>query len=71
LVEKFNYKIIKLITSAAKVTNTSKNKFKKTNKIKTWVTNGLLIFLYINRQKLYKKKLKSPFDLKQTIVYLI
>lgn len=41
----------------------SKSKFNKTNKIKIWITNGLLISIK-NRLKLYKKKLKAPFDLK-------
>jgi hypothetical protein len=63
LVDKFNGKINKLISDATKVTTISKSKFKKTHKIKIWITNGLLISIK-NRQQLYKKKLNSPFDLK-------
>jgi len=61
LVDKFNYKIKELITSATNVATISKSKIKKTHKIKIWITNGLLISIK-NRQKLYNKKNKSPFD---------
>jgi len=63
LVDKFNCKINELIISVTKVTTISKSKFKKTHIIKIWITIGLLISIK-NRQKLYKKKLNSPFDLK-------
>lgn len=41
----------------------SKNKFKKSQKYKAWITNGLLVSIK-NRHKLYLKKHKAPFDLK-------
>jgi len=69
LVDKFNYKINELINSATKVTIISKSKLKKTHKIKIWITNGLLISIK-NRQKLYKKKLISPFDLNLRQYYI-
>lgn len=41
----------------------SKNKIKKSKKLKALITNGLLILIN-NRHKLYLKKQKAPFNLK-------
>lgn len=49
MVEKFNFKITEFIKSSSNIATTSKSKFKKTNKLKIWITDGLLIQLKIDK----------------------
>jgi len=61
LLDKFNTKINEFMIRASKKCIISKNKFKKSQKYKAWVTNGLLVSIN-NRHKLYLKNHKGPFD---------